>query len=284
MTIIAIIFHKLGHYIPLRIIKDNFKNLRNEFSLKRIFIELSGSLFNIFIAFLIIFFINLSTPEEYLLTEDLIYGIKFSSAAKETGFKDGDKIIAINNNKIVEFSEITEKILFSEGKIPIEIQRKDSILQIKLTDSDKYKLRHHNIYNHFLPIMTSPELSGENTKLEFRKRKKGFKETTETLTGFLKHYKLTLFRKDNAYKSTGTLINFSGTTDIKGLLFLFALSSFFIGLVNLLPFPGLDLGNVIIALIEKLRKKKFNEKKIKKIRIISSSIVIVLILIKLYTN
>ncbi len=227
MTLIAIIFHKLGHYIPLRIFNDNFKNLRNEFSLKRIFIELSGSLFNIFIAFLIIFLINLSTPEKYFLNEDLIYGIKFSSAAKETGFKDGDKIIAINNNKIVEFSEITEKILFSEGEIPIEIQRKDSILQIILTDSDKYKLRHHNIYKHFLPIMTSPEFSGKNTKLEFRKRRKGFKETTETLTGFLKHYRLALFRQNSGYKSTGTLINFSETTDIKGLFFFICIIIFF---------------------------------------------------------
>jgi membrane-associated protease RseP (regulator of RpoE activity) len=65
--------------------------------------------------------------------------------------------------------------------------------------------------------------------------------------------------------------------DVKSFFFVLAISFILIGLVNFLPMPGFVIGNTIIAIIEIIRKKTFNDRKLKIIKISSLSVSLIII-------
>ena len=63
-------------------------------------------------------------------------------------------------------------------------------------------------------------------------------------------------------------------TTVKGMFNALAFSLVLMGIINMLPLPGLDLGNAVIAVIERTRKRKFNSKAMKIIRISCISLIV----------
>lgn len=277
MIIIAYLFHILGHYIPSWITKVSLKELRTQFKWKQLFFEMSGVTMNFLLAFIIILVITFSTTEKYLLNENAIYGIEASSIAKEIGFKDGDKIISVNNQKIIKFSHITKEIILGYGEDSVKVMRGENELTINVTENDKLKFLESNTLNHFTPRLQSETNSKQ---VIYNESQKGFKDALKTYSRSLNNI-LNLFNPSREYyKGVNSFISIKKTNGIKGIFFLLAISSLFFGVLNLLPIPGFDLGNTLIALIEKLKKKKFNSKKMKIIRI-TCPILLVLIMITL---
>lgn len=282
MIIIALIFHKLGHYIPLWICKEKFKDLRAKFEWRLYLFEMNGVIMNFILAFLIILTITLSSKEKYLLNENAIFGIECSDFAKEIGFENGDKIISINHKKVDRFSDISRTIILENGDVEVEIQRGKMQKTIIVKNTSKL----HIIKSHselFLPKLRPDSITDLSVNyLKFNERKEGINDafrTFSTMFIIVKSY----ITPSQAQKDIG-LIKLDGAKDLKGYLFLLALSLVFIGLINLIPLPGLDAGNTIIALIEKARKRKFNERTLRIIRIVCSSMLVIIILALIFLN
>jgi len=91
---------------------------------QRLLIMLGGIIMNFLTAFFIYAMVLLYWGEQYVKSEDMEYGMKFSESAKADGFKDGDIIIKIDDDKVEswkagllqDISNATEVTVLRDGK------------------------------------------------------------------------------------------------------------------------------------------------------------------------
>lgn len=279
MIIIALIFHKLGHYFTSWITKDKLNELRTQLEWRQVFVEMSGVITNFVLAFLIIFVVTLTSKEKYLLNENAIYGIEFSDVLRNIGFKNGDKIISINNKRIVRLSDILKSIIIETGDVNVLVHRGVDEKLITIHDSDKLEIMRNNATSHITPKLRPDSVSDLAVNyLRYNERQQGI---TDAFASFSNSIKMSLsYLSPN--QTIGGFVTINKVTSIKGYLYLLALSSLFIGFVNLIPLPGLDMGNALIALLEKSRKRNFNGRRLKIIRIVCSSLIVIILLATIY--
>ena len=87
---------------------------------QRLIIMLGGVMVNFILAFVIYIGMAYAYGDEYLNNSELKDGIAVTSpVGEELGFKTGDKIIAIDGEKIAHFDEIPMKLLFSKSALII---------------------------------------------------------------------------------------------------------------------------------------------------------------------
>lgn len=85
---------------------------------QRLIIMLGGVIVNFILAFVIYIGMAYAYGDMYLNNSELKDGIEVTSAVgEELGFKTGDKIIAIDGEKIAHFDEIPMKLLFSKSAL-----------------------------------------------------------------------------------------------------------------------------------------------------------------------
>ncbi len=104
---------------------------------RRIVTVAMGPLFNLIFGILIFFIMNLAGYEKetnrIIIPEEMKSG-KIISAAYKAGMKSGDRIIRIDEKKIVGFSDIQSKVMFSEGKtlsVTVERESRKIVLSVK---------------------------------------------------------------------------------------------------------------------------------------------------------
>lgn len=92
----------------------------------------------------------------------------------------------------------------------------------------------------------------------------GFKMTFSSIGDYLQDLRLVATPKTQAYKSVGSFISigqvFPSTWDWYQFLQILALLSIMLGVMNLLPIPGLDGGHILFTLFEMLTGRKPSEK------------------------
>jgi regulator of sigma E protease len=119
---------------------------RNKPTYQRLLIMLGGVLFNVVLAILVYVGMLAYWGEEYLANKDLKYGIICDSVAVEMGFRDGDKIIAVNSEPVESFYDIHRRmVLYRE--MNITLQRGDEIVNIS---PDYYTYISYIVKNSFI--------------------------------------------------------------------------------------------------------------------------------------
>ena len=92
----------------------------------------------------------------------------------------------------------------------------------------------------------------------------GLKYTGETIGGYLRDLKLLVQPSTGAYKSVGSFIAigqvFPATWDWYRFLNILALLSIMLGVINLVPIPGLDGGHILFTLYEMVSGRKPSER------------------------
>ena len=71
---------------------------------QRLLIMLGGILMNFIVAFFIYSMVLFAWGKEYVKSEDMTYGLKFSPSAKSLGFEDGDIIMTIDGDSVESWS------------------------------------------------------------------------------------------------------------------------------------------------------------------------------------
>jgi len=182
------------------------------------------------------------------------------SPAYQLGLMDGDKILSIDKKKINSWSEMTEIIKENPNReIEISWERNNAfynstIRPISIKQFEKgqmidigiigIKQNYDMIFPSFLKSIS-----------------KGFEQTLLILINV--YYSLTaLFTGSvsmNDFFGPLYLVKVAGEaaqTSIKSLFILTAMISVNLGLINILPIPGLDGGHVFIALIEGIIRRE----------------------------
>jgi len=107
---------------------------RSKKAWQRLLIMIGGVLVNFILAFLIYIATLFVFGEKYLPTTE-VDGIWVDSLGTELGFQNGDRIISVNDEEVVNFSAILPELILSNDK-SVQIERDGEIQTITLTQED----------------------------------------------------------------------------------------------------------------------------------------------------
>ncbi|MDR0386096.1 MAG: RIP metalloprotease RseP [Prevotellaceae bacterium] len=119
---------------------------RSKPAYQRLLIMLGGVMFNVLLAFLLYVGMLAYWGEEYLANEAVKYGISCDSTAMEMGFRNGDKILAIDGEPVENFFDIHRKMILHR-KMNIRLQRGSEEVNIS---PDYYTYISHIVKNNFI--------------------------------------------------------------------------------------------------------------------------------------
>jgi regulator of sigma E protease len=111
----------------------------------------------------------------------------------------------------------------------------------------------------------------------------GVKLTFSTIGGYLKDLKLVATPRTEAYKSVGSFIAigqiFPASWDWYRFLQILALLSIMLGVMNLLPIPGLDGGHIVFTVYEMITGRKPGEQFLQVAQIIGMLLLFLLMIL-----
>ena len=90
---------------------------------QRFLVMIAGVVMNVLLAMVIYTGIRYTNGESYFANDDIKWGYEFNEAGEKLGFVDGDKIVAIDGEKIDDVNEIRNRLLLTEEGRSVEIIR-----------------------------------------------------------------------------------------------------------------------------------------------------------------
>lgn len=120
---------------------------------QRLLIMVGGVVVNFLLALVIYTGLLYIWGEEYLPTKNLTYGIAADSVAIETGFRDGDKILALDGREIENFHHVVLKIVLDEVKT-VSVLREGQQMDIAIPESlHGYLIKHPDFISARIPFI-----------------------------------------------------------------------------------------------------------------------------------
>jgi regulator of sigma E protease len=101
---------------------------------QRLLAMIGGVMFNIILAILIYWGILFTWGDNYIANKDVKNGISCSQLAKETGFRNGDKIISLDGKPVEKFDDIQIKIIRDRIK-NVEVERNGEKIIVNIDDT-----------------------------------------------------------------------------------------------------------------------------------------------------
>jgi len=236
---------------------------------QRIVILLAGPLANIVLAFFIYLFIAMKgapiiAASSYI--PPVVGKVVPNTPAAKAGLKAEDKIIKINNTPIRYWYQLKDAIVNSSDRITLNVLRGDSELELTLTPKIEERSNEFNQTVKQRVIGIVPKID-KNTTIHFSPIEALHYALNETKKSTL------LITKGIQKVSTGEveskniagaltifdlLINFAKAGFLY-LLFIMALISVNLGVINLLPIPALDGGHILFNIYEMITRKPPSE-------------------------
>ena len=111
---------------------------------QRLLIMIGGVSVNFVLAFFIYAMILTMWGREYITTDGLKYGIMVDSLGKEMGLQNGDQIVTVGHEKVVEFNRIIPELLLNSDK-SLQVNRNGKTIDIKIDEQkEKEIIKHKN--------------------------------------------------------------------------------------------------------------------------------------------
>lgn len=231
----------------------------------------AGPFMNILLGFVVFLIWTFTVPGPATTT---IQSTTNGSPAQIAKIKSGDRIIVINGQKINNFEQVTEKVNQSKGKsLKFELS-KDGSTRTVVIKPKAHLVQKQKVYQ--IGIVAK---SNENAGV---KLKRGW-DTAVSTTGLIFNAVGNLFRHFSLNKLSGPVGIYSQTSQVSQMGFTYVLAflamiSINLGIVNLIPIPGLDGGKLLLNLIELVRGKPISEEHEAIVELIGFGLLLVLII------
>ena len=121
---------------------------------QRLIIMLGGVTVNLLLGIFIYSMVLYAWGDPYIANKDLKNGFVCSNFAKEIGFKDGDKILSIDGEKINGFdyyNKIVKMMAVRDEGYSVLVERNEAIIEIKIGDNFIRDLKNKNVGRLFTP-------------------------------------------------------------------------------------------------------------------------------------
>lgn len=220
---------------------------------KRIAIVVAGGTVNIVFGLLVYFFLTIFCGT---FITNQVESVIPNYSAQIVGIQENDKIIKINNKKIITKNDIDEILQISNGEeITVLIERNNEKIEYKTKPTQMQYDENNKIY-----ILGVNLKKAENT---FTNRiYYSFNNTLKFTFSIVDNVKELIkgnVSKEQLMGPVGISNVVSETKDIENYIYIIALISLSLGVTNLMPFPPLDGGKIVLLLIEWIRRKPLNE-------------------------
>ncbi len=231
----------------------------------------AGPFMNIVLGFVVFLIWTFTVPGPATTT---IQSTTNGSPAQIAKIEPGDRIVAVNGQKINSFEQVTEKVNQSKGKsLKFELS-KDGSTKTVIVKPKAHRIQKQKIYQ--IGIVAK---SNENAGV---KLKRGW-DTAVSTTGLIFNAVGNLFRHFSLNKLSGPVGIYSQTSQVSQMGFTYVLAflamiSINLGIVNLIPIPGLDGGKLLLNLIELVRGKPISEEHEAIVELIGFGLLLVLII------
>ncbi len=238
---------------------------------QKIATNFAGPFMNILLGFVVFLIWTFTVPGPATTT---IQSTTNGSPAQVAKIEPGDRIVAVNGQKINSFEQVTEKVNQSKGKsLKFELS-KDGSTKIVIVKPKAHRIQKQKIYQ--IGIVAK---SNENAGV---KLKRGW-DTAVSTTGLIFNAVGNLFRHFSLNKLSGPVGIYSQTSQVSQMGFTYVLAflamiSINLGIVNLIPIPGLDGGKLLLNLIELVRGKPISEEHEAIVELIGFGLLLVLII------
>ncbi|WP_316813358.1 RIP metalloprotease RseP [Pedobacter heparinus] len=101
---------------------------------QRLIVMLGGVFVNIVVGIFIFWMLTFKYGETYIANSSVLSGINPGSIGREIGLQKGDRVIAVNGNKVIRFEELmSSKVLL--GNTNLTVVRGDKTIDIKVPDN-----------------------------------------------------------------------------------------------------------------------------------------------------
>ena len=262
--------------------EESKSNLAGSFSNasipKRIAIVLAGGMVNIIFG-LIIYFGLTCFSGNYITNE--IESVLPEYPAAVAGIQENDRIIKINNKKIITKRDINEVLQETKAnEITVQIKRDNEIIEFKVNPAEIEYEQNEKMY--ILGINLK-----QAEKTIFNRIYYGFNDTVNFTFSIIDNVKQLIkgnINKDQLMGPVGISSVVSETKGIENYIYMIALISLSLGVTNLMPFPPLDGGKIVLLLIEAIRRKPLNQQIESYIQITGFAILITLSIFITYND
>lgn len=238
---------------------------------QKLAVNFAGPFMNIVLGFVVFIIWSLVVPGPATTTIGQIIN---HSPAQVSGIKPGDQVIAVNSKKITNFDQFSQAIEASDGhKVIVTVKRKDKDLRMalkpKVVTTEGQKVYHIGIYAKSDNSIGVKLIRGWNTAVQ--------------TTGLIFNAVGGLFRHFSLNKLSGPVGIYSQTAKVSAMGFDYILAflgmiSINLGIVNLLPIPGLDGGKLLLNLIQLVRGKPISEEHEAVVELIGFGLLLLLII------
>lgn len=221
---------------------------------KRIAIVVAGGTVNIIFGLLVYFCLAIFCGT-YITNQ--IESVVPNYSAQTIGIQENDKIIKINNKKVATKNDINEILQNSNGEeVTVLIERNNEKIEYKIKPTEVQYDENNTIY-----VLGVNLKQAENT---FSNRVYyALNDTAKFTFSIVDNVKELIkgnVHKDQLMGPVGISNVVSETKGIENYIYILALISLSLGVTNLMPFPPLDGGKIVILLIEAIRRKPLDEK------------------------
>ncbi|MBN2538682.1 MAG: RIP metalloprotease RseP [Deltaproteobacteria bacterium] len=243
---------------------DEKRSFHKQTVLKKISIVAAGPLFNFLfaiVAFAVVYAVGVP------VSTSRIGNVQEGSAAFEAGMQSGDVIIAINDSEISRWSELADAVSGSNGdELRISVDRGNKFLDISVTPE---RVKSKNIFGEEIDTYRIGVGISDETFMERQGPVGALFSGIEQTWGWTKLTCLGVVKIVQGVVSPKELggpiliAQMAGSQVRKGFLpfiFLIAVLSVNLGLLNLLPVPVLDGGHLCFFLIEAVTGREVNMK------------------------
>lgn len=257
----------------------------------RMAIVAAGPVANVMLAFAFFWLVYGIAGVPYLAPE--IGEVTPGSPAEGAGIRKGDIIVQIGGQNVRSWNEVSDYIqTWREDKGPIEmvIQRENELIALRVTPKvqETQNLFGEKTLRPMIGVVASGKVNIE--KVGFLK---GLSKSVEQVVNVTQLFFITLAKLIQGVLPFNTIggpvliAQMAGQQAQAGLfpfLNFTALLSLNLAVINLLPFPALDGGHLLIFLVEVITRRRIHEKIIERIQQIGFALLIVLMIAVLYND
>ncbi len=119
---------------------------------QRFIVMVAGVVMNILTAIVIYIAVCFTWGESYLPTDQIKWGYEFNESGHAMGFEDGDKILSIDGEQILDFAVITNRLLLSDGDRTVVVERDGEEVTINIPLEQLIEVRQNKGYTNLLML------------------------------------------------------------------------------------------------------------------------------------